>query len=121
MARKDLDEAIGDILEDFESGVITSMQEATEAVTKAAVKEVRSNSRVFGGTGKYAKGWKAKTEKGRLAASGVVYNASLPGLPHLLEFGHAKRGGGRTQGVVHIAPVERMVEEKFVRELERKV
>ena len=34
---------------------------------------------------------------------GHVYSTK-PGMPHLLEKGHAKVGGGRTRAIEHIAP-----------------
>ena len=34
---------------------------------------------------------------------GRIYS-TMPGLPHLLEKGHAKVGGGRTRAIEHIAP-----------------
>ena len=43
--------------------------------------------------------------------------ATVPGLPHLLEYGHAKRGGGRVPGRAHIKPVE----DKITKDFERKV
>ena len=71
-------------------------------------------------TGKYASGWTSKTEKNRLYTTVTIYNRT-PGLPHLLEHGHAIVAGGRVagqfEGKEHIAPVE----EKLVNEFEREV
>ena len=67
----------------------------------------------FGGTGKYAEGWTSRFETERFSAQGIIYNKDVPGLPHLLEHGHAKRGGGRVPGREHVAPVEQILESAF--------
>ena len=59
-------------------------------------------------TGKYAESWKAETV---YAKSGnkrvIVRNKKYYYLTHLLEYGHAKKGGkGRVKAFVHIKPVE---------------
>ena len=106
------------ILEEFRDDVDKNMNEAIKKVTKAGAKQVKANARsTFGGTGKYAKGWTSRFENGRLTAQGTIYNSSVPGLPHLLENGHAKRGGGRVAGREHIAPVEQELEETIIKEL----
>ena len=106
------------VLEEYSTEVTDDMKDAVKEVTKAGQRAVSQGARAaFGGTGRYARGWHSKVETERLGAEGVIYNATVPGLPHLLEFGHAKRGGGRVSGRAHIAPVE----DKIVREFERKV
>jgi hypothetical protein len=112
----DLEKECMKILSEYQKDVKEEMDEAIKKVAKAGAKKVRENSGVFGGTGKYANGWTSKVENGRLSAKGTIYNAKVPGLPHLLENGHAKRGGGRVPGRVHIAPVEKELEELFTRE-----
>ena len=107
------------ILDDYADDLGADIEEATQAVAKSAVKAVRANSRSsFGGTGKYASGWTYKVEKNGSATKATVYNQKAPGLPHLLEFGHAKRNGGRVAGRAHIAPVEETVVETFQKKVE---
>lgn len=117
-----LADTINRVLQDYSDDISALSTDAVKDVTKAAVKAVKANSRQkFGGTGRYAKGWTSTIETGRLSAQGIVYNKDVPGLPHLLEHGHAKRGGGRVEGVEHIAPVEKQIVEQFYKEVESKI
>lgn len=69
-------------------------------------------------TGRYAKSWTTKTTKESSNALEVtVYSPSRYMLSHLLENGHAKRGGGRVRAIPHIAPAE----QKGIQELEREI
>ena len=71
-------------------------------------------------TGKYAKSWRTKTTKESATALEVtVYSPTRYMLAHLLEHGHAKRGGGRVAARPHIAPAEQLGIEELEREIER--
>lgn len=108
-----LDTAIMDILEEYAEDLQKNVDEAAVRVGKAGVKAVKSSAKQnFGGSGKYARGWKATVDAGRTGTTVTLHNSS-PGLPHLLENGHAKRGGGRVAGREHIAPVEKEIAETF--------
>lgn len=100
-----MDAAIMDILNEYEEFTVQTVREATQKIAKEGVKALKSSSGAFGGSGKYARGWTSTSEGGRLDTTVTIHNRT-PGLPHLLENGHAKRGGGRVAGRVHIAPVE---------------
>lgn len=69
-------------------------------------------------TGTYAKSWAVKTEKETAhSLEVVVHSKNRYQIAHLLEHGHAKRGGGRVAGIPHIAPAE----EKAVKQLEEDI
>ena len=89
-----------------------AIEEAVKETAQALAADLRETSPKD--TGEYAKGWTAKKEgPGRY----VVYNKKKPQLTHLLEHGHAKRGGGRVEGRPHIKPAE----ERHAPQLERKI
>lgn len=115
-----LGEAIAEILEDYGDEVQKDMDDVVKDVGKAGVKAIKSASGVFGGTGKYRKGWTSQTETERYGSTVTIYNRT-PGLPHLLENGHAKRGGGRVPGKTHIAPVEQELIKQFEEQIEKAV
>ena len=108
-----LDAAIMDILEEYAEDLQRNVDEAAVRVGKAGANALKATSRqTFGGSSKYARGWKSAVETGRAGKTVTLYHA-IPSRPHLLENGHAKRGGGRVAGREHIAPVEKEITEKF--------
>lgn len=115
-----LGEAIAEILEEYGDEVQKDMDDVVKDIGKAGVKAIKSASGVFGGTGKYRKGWTSQTDTERYGSTVTIYNRT-PGLPHLLENGHAKRGGGRVPGKTHIAPVEQELIKQFEEQIEKAV
>ena len=106
--------------------IMEGLQEYADLATedmKAAVKKAgnKAKSDVQAGgpvkTGKYKKSWIVKTTKENANAMEVTVH-SRNQLAHLLEFGHAKRGGGRTRAFPHIATAEEAAAELLEREVE---
>ncbi len=89
-----------------------AIEEAVKETAQAMAADLRETSPKK--TGEYAKGWTYRKEA---PGSYRVYNKKKPQLTHLLEHGHAKRGGGRVEGRPHIKPAE----ERHALQLERKI
>lgn len=71
-------------------------------------------------TGAYGKSWAVRNTRETADSLEVtVYSRNRYWLAHLLEFGHAKRGGGRVPGKAHIAPAEASAVRVFEQEIER--
>ena len=71
-------------------------------------------------TGKYKKSWAVKTTKENANAMEVtVHSKNRYQQAHLLEFVHAKRGGGRTRAFPHIVPAEAAAAELLEQEVEK--
>lgn len=116
----DFSKQVQEALADYRNDVVKIVQKEVPAVGREAAKKLRSDSPRK--TGRYAKGWASESEITRLGASSRVYGKSgTYQLAHLLEHGHAKRGGGRVAPIVHIQPVEdwaaEEVESRIVRGL----
>lgn len=113
-----LDAAVMAELDQFAGMLPDEIATAQKTAAKAAVKELKTTSP---GKGRYHKGWKTKTTKTRTGAETVIYNGDVPGLAHLLEFGHPIVSGGRTVGQAkafpHIEPTEKNVVDVYEKEL----
>lgn len=113
---------IDKILEKYGDDVKANVTEITKEFAKKGAKAVSASAKQnFGGSGKYAAGWTSRFESGRVSAQGTIYNKDTPGLPHLLENGHAKRGGGRVSGRPHISPVEEQLVKEYYEAVKKKL
>ena len=83
----------------------TAMKKAVRKTTKSVKDEISANAPKR--TGAYSKSWTAKkTKENSHSLEMTVHSKNRYQLAHLLEKGHAKRGGGRVSGKPHIAPAE---------------
>ncbi|WP_420837676.1 HK97 gp10 family phage protein [Bacillus mesophilum] len=97
----------------YANGVRDDVEEITEDVADELVSELRTDPTPEL-TGDYRKGWRAK----RVGNKFIIHNATDYQLTHLLEKGHAKKGGGRVPAYPHIRPAEQRAIDEFLRKLE---
>lgn len=112
------------LMEEYASEVATDMKTEAKAVAKEAVKELKQISPEGAGSkkGHYKEGWASKVESENAVSIGIrVYNRKKPGLTHLLEKGHAKRGGGRVEGQPHISTAEENAIENYEKRLKERL
>ena len=94
------------------------MKAAVMKAGKSVRKEIKASAPSKSGA--YAKSWSVKkTKENANALEVTVHSRNRYQLAHLLEFGHAKRNGGRTAAKPHIAPAEQLGIELFEEEIER--
>ena len=94
------------------------LDESIRETAREAVKKLKSSSPGK----KYPKGWAVKYENGRFKVGATVYGKTgTYQLAHLLEYGHAKRNGGRTAPIVHIKPVEEWAMDEVHEKLLQKI
>ncbi len=116
---KDLTIEIEKALKEYTEEVEEAVAQIIEEDVEAAVKELKDTSPKK--TGEYARGWTAKKEMTDGGIKMTIYNKTKPQLTHLLEFGHAKRGGGRVSARPHIAPVEEKLIDQVTRDIEEAI
>lgn len=96
---------IMDGLMSYKNLATEDMKAAVRKAGKTAKKEIQANAPKK--TGAYSKSWSVKTTKETSESLELtVCSPKKYQLTHLLEKGHAKRGGGRTRAISHIAPAE---------------
>ena len=118
--RVKIDQMAHVIMEGLQEYADLATDEMKAAVKKAgneAKKDVQDGAPVK--SGRYKKSWTVKTTKENSNSLEVtVHSKNRYQIAHLLEFGHAKRGGGRTRAFPHIAPAEQKAAELLEKEVE---
>ena len=100
-----LAEAVMKELREFADTTTEGMKAAVTDVGKQVRDEIKAGAPAA--SGKYAKSWAVKnTQENSHALEVTVHSRNRYQLAHLLEHGHAKRNGGRTRAIPHIAPAE---------------
>lgn len=121
---RELQSAIQDIMKAFQVEAEEVMEDTAWEVAQECAKRLKVVSPKGHSRKHYANGWRAKKltfGRGKKYWQTVVYNATKPGLAHLLEHGH---NGARANGTAYYVPAQvhiKPVEEEFVREYEKKV
>ena len=116
----ELASVINEGLEEYANLTSRNVKSAVRKSAKAVKEQINSSAPVL--TGRYAKSWQTKTtaESSNMLQQ-TVYSPNRYMLAHLLEKGHAKRGGGRVRAIPHIAPAEEMGEEMLESLIEKAV
>lgn len=121
MSRKvsvnELASAIEEELNNYKELASDEMKKAVKKAGTTAKNDINGSAPVR--TGRYAKSWRSKVTSEDSVSIGVtVYSPSRYMLAHLLENGHAKRGGGRVRAIPHIKPAEEHATEELIRDIE---
>ena len=113
-----LADAIMEGLQQYANMATDEMKVAVKKAAKTVKKDIQAGAPVKSGA--YSKSWATKTMKdSSVALEVVVHSKNRYQLAHLLEKGHAKRGGGRVGGRAHIAPAEQHGMEQLEQDIER--
>lgn len=111
----DLARQLNRYVQQYTADVINEIEVASKEEATALMQELKQHSPKA--TGSYRKGWKVKKKGGRYPKY-IVYNKTDYQKTHLLEHGHAKRGGGRVAAKVHIAPAAEKAVNAFLDRVE---
>lgn len=112
---------LGKVLDEYEKELDENVNIVMHAVAKEAAAKLKAESPKK--TGEYARGWKVKNDFD--SKTYTVYNATKPGLTHLLENGHLGRNQygtwGRVPGKKHIEPVEEWATAEALSRIEQRI
>lgn len=110
-----------DVVSKFVEEYGEEARQASETAIQETAKDVSKDLKKagsFGGKGEYRRAIGVELDKSRLGIEAHIGAKKYSGLTHLLEFGHAKRNGGRTTAYNYVAPINDTVEERYMKKLE---
>ena len=105
-------------LQEYSDLAADEMKKAVRKCGDTVRKTIKATAPVR--TGAYAKSWRTKrVEETAATLKLVVHSPTHYRIAHLLENGHAKRGGGRVSARPHIAAAEEAGERQLLSDIER--
>ena len=121
----ELAKEINKIMDDFAGVTEEACEKGVAETAKDAVKALRNAhptgsegqpSGRYGSWNEYNRGWTVRKEpkKRQKGILSIIHNKDHYRLTHLLEKGHAKVNGGRTQAFTHIAPAAEEAEQELI-------
>lgn len=117
----DIDDLADEIMEgltEYANLATDTMKKAVKKAGNKVKKEIQENAPKD--TGEYKKSFKVTKRKETANSMQVtVHSKDRYQLTHLLEKGHAKRGGGRVAAIPHIEPAEQEGIRLLTEEIER--
>jgi len=100
-----LADAVNEAMKEYKDLAVDEMKKAIRDAGQTVKEDINGSAPVR--TGKYAKSWTTKvTAEDSVSLEVTVYSPTRYMIAHLLENGHAKRGGGRVRAIPHIKPAE---------------
>jgi hypothetical protein len=116
----EMDNAIMEELEKYADLAADELKAAVKETAASVRKDIQAGAPVD--TSKYKKSWSVKNvREDSESIELVVHSRNRYQIAHLLEHGHAKRGGGRVAAKPHIASAEQRGNEKLVQTIEQKL
>lgn len=111
-------DAIMKELNNYADAAGADVKSAVQKAAKTVKSEIQAGAPVKSGA--YKKSWSTKnTAESSHRLEITVYSRNRYQTAHLLEHGHAKRGGGRVSARPHIAAAEALGIEQLEQEIER--
>ena len=122
----DLSKTIETTLRDYVDVTEEACTRGVREVANRCVSELHSahpsGSERYGSWDEYNADWaKTRRTSKKGVYSEVVHNRKHYQLAHLLENGHALRGGGRARAFPHIAPVAEKAEEELLETIKKHI
>ncbi|EEW36770.1 hypothetical protein HMPREF0444_1502 [Granulicatella adiacens ATCC 49175] len=112
----DLESEIAKALTNFSEDVAKEIDESVDELAEKTVSKLKSNSPKK--TGDYASDWNTKKDK---KGKRTIYQKEEYRIAHILEFGHAKKDGGRVPAITHIKPIEEEIIKEFEENIRRRL
>lgn len=116
----ELAKVVNEAIKECADDIVQGGEEICERAAKTARKYLRQNSPERSGA--YKKSWQVEKSKGGLGKFSIKVYSKAPHyrLTHLLENGHAIRGGtGRVQGTPHISKAEKLAVEQIEKDIKK--